>query len=721
MELLRRVGGGRLSEIFGPELVETDKFLRTIGINHIAERSAEIYLSDNTEPFQKAALSYLQGINTFIHHGPTPIEFTLLGIPKEEFTPADIFRVVGYMGFNFNTAVRTDPLLTVIAAKLGADYLNDLVINTTSDNTTIPTFMSDTSAISNIVQTSLGLLDFVLVPQWMASNSWVVGPGKSRSGFPILANDAHIGFSQPAVWYEAHLTCPGFNFYGNHLAGFPFGLVGHNDFSAWGITIFPNDDMDFYREKVDPGNRNMVWSTDYWEKLQTRKEVISIKGAEDLVFEVKSSRHGPIINEVNQVIDSIESQPVSFYWTYLRFPCKALQTAYGMAHSQSMEEFSEAISLLEAPGLNITYADREGNIAWWAVARLIKRPGHVEPKLILDGASGEDEPLGWFSFDENPRSINPPEGIVYSANNQPDSALGIFHPGYYFPGSRGQRIMELLTSKNDWDLEGFKEMILDDQSPVYPRTCRLITSLLTPHITEVESEAVEILNTWDGSHGAKETGPVIFYKLINRIQENTFMDELGRKNYEVYATTQVARRTIDYLIDNDSSRWWDNINTPELEDRRQVINKSFRETVLELIKEFGEDPNLWYWDKTHLLEHVHAVGRQKPFNHLFNVGPFPVTGGDEVINKMDFNKTTTPYKVRSGPSMRVLIDLVDLENSLSILPTGQSGHVMSPHYRDQAELYLAGKFRPQQMNREIIISESKGVLILKPGLGALEH
>jgi len=714
MELLRRIGGGRLSEVFGEDLLETDKFLRTIGFNEIAKQSARAYLADTTQAFQQAAFAYLGGVNSFIKNGPTPPEFSLLGIQKQEFTAEDIYRAVGYMGFSFNTALRTDPLLSLIGNRLGPEYLHDLVINSVKENTTIPTHSIDSSDSFDPILSALRAVQSLPLPIWKASNSWVVGPSRSKSGKPILANDAHIGFSQPSVWYEAHLSYPGFEFYGNHLAGVPFGLVGHNDFSAWGLTIFPNDDMDFYRETSNPNKVDEYWQQDHWEKYQVRNEKIFVKGADDVEFQVKSTGHGPVLNQVNQTIDSLESQPVSFYWTFNKFPSKALQTAYGMAHSKSIQEFEQAISLLEAPGLNFTYADKEGNIAWWAVARLLRRPEHVEPKLILDGATGQDDPIGFFPFSHNPKSVNPRSGFVYSANNQPDSADGHWHSGYYFPGARGQRIIQLLSSKSDWDLESFKSMILDDQSPVYPALCSKILNLLPPDLNPMEQQAATILRQWDGTHQLTDKGPTIYYPLVNQILQNTFRDELGAEQSRVFGTTMVARRSLPFLIDNDTSVWWDNVQTETLENREEIISSSFKQTIAYLSEKLGADPNQWKWENVHILEHVHPVGRQKPFDKLFNVGPFPVTGGDEVINKMDFSKSAIPYRVTSGASMRILIDLADMENSQSIIPTGQSGHLLSPHYQDQAELYVKGEFRPQHRSKDKILAESKQLLVLKP-------
>jgi penicillin amidase len=448
--------------------------------------------------------------------------------------------------------------------------------------------------------------------------------------------------------------------------------------------------------------------------MVSRKEIISVKGNEDVEYVVRSTRHGPIINEVSPAIDSIETQPVSFFWTFNKFPFKVLQSAYDMAHSKNINDFSSAISRLEAPGVNITYADKDGNIAWWAVARLIERPEHVEPKMILDGSSGKDDPIGYYPFSANPHSVNPTEGFVYSANNQPDSANGILHPGYYYPGLRGRRIIDLLSAHDQWDVEAFQEMIMDDTSPFFPEIAQQVVNALSSDLSQQELQVADILSNWDGSHAMSEIAPSIYYRLINQVQKNAMADELGEANFNVYTTTLIARRSIFNLIKNDSAVWWDNIYTSELESREWVMNTSFKEVVGELSQAFGPDPNLWTWDRIHLVEHAHAIGRQKPFNHLFNVGPFPVAGGDEVLNKMDFNKNTIPYQVKSGPSMRIIIDLADMHNSLSIIPTGQSGHVMSPYYQDQAALYHSGGFRPQLMDKQKVLKNGHNVLVLKP-------
>ena len=715
MEMLRRVSGGKLAEILGPDLVDTDRFFRTLGFNQAAEESASTYFSNRAEPFQIMAQAYLDGVNAFMENGPTPPEFQLLGIPKEPFVPADLYRIASFMSFGFNAALRTDPLMSRIANQWGPAHLEDLALNTLPDNTMIPTYYArDSATISVVLNTAQMALSKVPIPLWEGSNSWVIAPEHTKSRKVIFANDTHIGFGQPAVWYEAHLECPGFSFYGNHLAGFPFALIGHNRFASWGLTIFPNDDMDFYREKPNPENPDEVMVNGKWEPLEKRQEIIRVKGQDDQILEVKISRHGPIINQVNDQIEAAESDPISFWWSYFLFPRQILQATYQFSHGTNIDQYREAASQINGPGLNVMYGDRDGNIAWWGVGKLVKRRDSTNAKMILDGASGKDDPSGWYDFSENPQSENPPSGLVYSANNQPDSAFGIMHAGYYFAGNRGERISNLLMEKTDWDLEAMKQVVLDDRSVEYPVVAAKVLDLLK--INDKPGTAANELYKWEGNHNLKSVGPTIYYKLVYHIWRLATQDELGEEDFSTFLTTMVMKRSLPYLIDNDQARWWDNVQTEgKKESRLEIITQAWDQTMLELNEQLGQDPSQWHWEKVHTLEHEHALGQQKPLDKIFNVGPFPIAGGEAVINKMYFPLDPQGnYKVKSGPAMRILLDFGDLDHSLSVLPTGQSGHFMSPHYQDQAELYHSGGFRNQLMDREEIESVSENRLLLSP-------
>lgn len=728
MEMIRRAVEGRLSEVLGPDLIETDQFFRTLSITESARTSASDWPANPAEmqPYQKAAMAYLKGVNTYLETGKTPVEFSLIGIPKEPFTVQNLYEVTGYMAFGFAEGLKLDPLIEKMRMELGPDYLKDLVVHHQEGDQVIPVHPSIRKTQAN--QPSLSahihkIVESLPVSPFIGSNSWVLGPSRSASGQVIHANDPHIGYGQPSVWYEAHLEAPGVSIYGYFLAGFPFAVLGHNRHAAIGMTMFENDDVNFYRETLHPTDSMRVRFGDAWEPLARREETISVKGGEDVIFPIYTSRHGPLISEVLSKVrvsragfipreagDSLNiwsPAPVALSWGYLQHPSRSLESSYLLGNASNMDEARYATSLIAAPGLNIMYGDKEGNIAWWTTGKLMRFGDHVNTKFFLDGASGKDEVIRWLDFEENPHSENPPSGFVYSANNQPAAdTTGFYYPGYYFPESRAKRIVDLLESRESWSAEQVREMILDDVNISHYAVAQAFVQILEtgPRATETDQQVLALLKNWQGEHSIQSQGPVVFYKLLYHVLEMTFADELGPDDFEVFVTSPLRKRSLPHFVDNDSSLWWDNQGTADqVENRADIVKKAFSLAVQELTAQLGTNLAQWQWGQVHTLEHIHLLGRQAPMNHGFNVGPFPAPGGEEVINNIGFRLNGDGlYPATHGPSRRSVIDFAEVENSMSILPSGQSGSMMSPHYDDQAEMYINGQFRKQLMNREEI-------------------
>ena len=714
MEMMRRVGGGRLAEILGESLVETDKFFRTLGINQIADKTiAEYY--DPEDHIAQSAQAYLDGINQFIQAGDLPIEYTILGIDAEQFVPKDMFLIAGYMAFTFAATFRIEPVTDQIFQQHGAEYIKELgLLYGNNTQKIMNNKHADTIFTQNLASHVSKIMDNLPVPILYGSNGWVISAKKSASGKVILANDTHIGYAQPSVWYEAHMNYPGYSLYGNHLAGIPFALLGHNDFAAWGVTMFENDDMDLYREKVNPENENQVWAIDKWEDLSIRKEIIKIKGGKETEFEVKSSRHGPIMNSVVEKLNGNEA-PVSVWWIYTKMDSQLLEAFYKLNHAKQFSEAEEAASLIAAPGLNIMYGDEAGNIAWWAAAKLVKRPEHVNPLMILDGASGNDDMLGYYDFETNPKSINPASGYVYSANNQPDSVAGIYYPGYYAQEFRAREIVQFMEQDKKWTIEDLKLMQTNVRSSTHPDLLAILLPFIEKEkLSDENTEIFKTLKQWDGEHNVKDIAPTIYYKFLYKVLEHTFADEIGESNFEGFVYSHTMGRSYPAIFKNDSSVWWDNVKTEEIETRSSIINLAFTESITELEKQLGSDISTWEWQKVHTIEHVHPIGRKKPFDKLFNVGPKGVFGGHQTINNIDFHLNKEGiYKATYGPAIRILFDFADPDNSVSILPTGESGRFMSPHYDDQFEMYNTGKYRKQMTNKKEI-QKSERILNLLP-------
>ncbi|WP_291871439.1 penicillin acylase family protein [Maribacter sp.] len=721
MELMRRISTGRLSQVFGKDLVGTDTFFLSLGIADATEKTVA-NLDYNSE-LVTLSNAYLEGVNQFIKEGPTPIEYYLTGIEKQDFTLVDMYNTVGYMAFSFAMAHKTDPFITNVKDKLGVAYLADLEIDVDSDTAWIKNYLPKeadslvaTTEIQNRIATNVhSALSKVALPLFEGSNSWVIAPEKTKNGAVIFANDPHIGFAQPSVWYEAHISTPNYKKYGYHLGGVPFPLLGHNRKVAYGLTMFENDDVDFYYEETNPADSTQYKTPTGWEPYTFITKSIKVKDEEDVVFTYKKTKHGPVLNGIaNQITGE---RPISMSWTYTSQENKVFNALYSMSHANNLEEFKSGLPNIHAPGLNVMYGDAEGNVAWFATAKLHKLPDSVNSKMIMNGSSGEEERLGYLDFSKNPKAINPPWNYVYSANNQPDSIDGTLYPGYYLPENRAKRITQLLEPKNDWDQESASNMITDVTSPVNPLVVTNLSKVIdVKMLNSSQISLLDDLKAWQGDYPLNSYTATVYHRWVYYFLKNTFSDELGEEMFGQLLSTHLHKRIIAPMVGKLSSVWWDNVNTKEKEETQiDIVNTSFADAWVSLEQDFGTNYKTWTWDKVHTIEHEHPIGKVKALRSLFNVGPFPVMGTREVINNMAFGYSDTgKYKVSSGPSTRRIIDFSDIENSISILPTGQSGNPFSKHYRDQAQMFVNGEFRKMLMNKKEIEETSKSLLIFSP-------
>ena len=709
MELIRRIAPGRLSEIFGDKLVETDVFFAGLGLVEDANESIT-KIDINSEAY-KLTIAYLDGVNQFVEEGATPIEYNLIGLEKTKFTVNDVYNVFGYMSFSFAIAQKTDPLLQEIKEKLGDNYLAELEIPIYS-NTALLKSEKNPIVKASFAKAMTAMYEQLPISPFIGSNSWVIAADKTKNGKVIFANDPHIGFSQPSVWYQSHIKTPDYEMYGYSLALTPFPLLGHNRDYAYGLTMFENDDVDFYIEKNNPENLNEYETPTGFSTYKTVQKTIKIKGAPDTTFTVKISRHGPIMNNLLKQID--DQRPIAMQWIYKKTDNQILDVGYQISHAKSLHDFKEGAKLLHAPGLNMIYGDAKDNIAWIASGKLYKYRDSINTKLYLDGASGKDEILSYVDFEDNPQSINPASNYVYSSNNQPDTIAGVLYPGYYLPEDRGQRIEQLLEVKNDWTQEDVQQMIFDVTSPVVPQViANLVASIKTENFTKNEQEALQNLKDWNGEYKKEDTAPTIYNRFLYEFLEGTFKDELG-ESFPMFMQTPLMKKMIAVQAKKAVSVWFDDVTTEPKETKSDIVQRSFINAISFLENQLGDTVSLWSWSKVISVEHGHALAAGgETLRKIFNVGPFSMDGGNEVINNQLFTLNETGiYKVKAGPSTRRVIDFSNIENSVSILPTGQSGNVFSKHYKDQAQKYVNGEFVKTMLNKDEI-ERSKNVLIFK--------
>ena len=709
MELIRRIAAGRLSEIFGEELIKTDKLFSGLGIEEASAKTIR-NLDKNTASYQMA-VAYLNGINQYIENGKTPIEFTLVGVEKETYSLKDIYNVFGYMAFSFAVAHKTDPMLTEVKEKLGPLYFNELIAAENKNLTLIKNEKNPeiTAAFSQAMN---GLMDVLPISPFIGSNSWVIGADKTKNGKVIFSNDPHIGYSQPSVWYQAHIKTPNYEMYGFHLALVPFPLLGHNKDYAYGLTMFENDDIDFYVEENNPENKNQYRFKENYFDYDLIEKQLKVKDEKDSLYTIKVSKHGPLMNGIIENLDV--EKPVAMQWIYTKLENQILEVAYEMSHAKNLKDFKKGASKLHAPGLNMMYGDAKNNIAWFASGKLYKYSHPLYTKTFLNGASGEDEIAAYLDFEENPQAINPASNYVYSANNQPDSIANMLYPGYYLFEDRARRIVDLVAPKNDWTKEDVAKMLLDVVSITAPKVSKnLIKSLDQSTFSPSEKTVLGILEKWKGSFDKNEIAPVIYSRFVYEFQKNTFADEMGKGFYQ-FVNTPFIEKVLPIQVEREQSIWWDNIATKDkTETKQEIVTMSFKRAFSFLEKQLGANVADWKWKRVISVKHKHALGEVPLLRNYFNVGPFVTAGGDQVINNQIYDIDSTGYyKVKAGPSTRRIVDFSDVENSWAILPTGQSGRIFSAHYKDQASKYLNGDFVKMSLN-EADIEKSKNVLVLK--------
>jgi len=509
------------------------------------------------------------------------------------------------------------------------------------------------------------------------------------------------------------MSYPGRNIYGNFIAGFPFPIIGHNEHHAWGMTMLQTDDMDFFVEEYNPNNPLQVRFDSSWENMDTLHYKIAVKDADSVSLTVRKTRHGPLVNDVVSEIPAITAKPVSVDWGYTKALARNPEATYLMATSNTMQEVKKAASLIHSPPINLMYADIEGNIAWWSMAKILERPATVNSKVFLDGSNSSDEAFRYLDFNQNPHSENPPSGVIITANNQPEPYLGKLHSGYYLPSDRYERLHHLVSQKEKWSPEELKMLMLDHTNPEYDTVCQI---LLREVPEDTYPEIIKKLKTWKGTHEKSDVAPGIFYQWLRKLMYNSCADEFGEDMYALWLKNHMFKRSFRQFLLAEENPWWDNIQTTKKESREELIRQSLTEAVEEIKAKLGEDMDSWTWDRFHSAEHKHPIGQIGWLSSYFNVGPYSQDGGSESpLNQLIHLDSSFHLEVFGGAAVRRVIDMAHPDSSWNVLPTGQSGNPISRHYRDQADLYYSGELRPQWMNIERATLEAGNqILLLKP-------
>ena len=721
MEMVRRLARGELAEILGPKLVDTDRLFRTLELR--AHADDYIKRVDRNSPAWRALLAYLDGINEFQDTRPLPVEFELLGIQPQHYTPADTLAVAGYLAYSFAAALRTEPVLTYVRDQLGPDYLRVFeldwqplgVVGPMAQRTRKPALaQTDWSALARVAEVSQQAMDLAGVPLFEGSNAWAISGRRTASGKPLLAGDPHIAFSLPAVWYEAHLNAPGFELYGHFQALNPFALLGHNQQFGWSLTMFQNDDMDLVALRTNPAKPSQVAYQGQWVEMRTRNELIQVKNADPVSITLQRSPHGPVINQAFP--DSVGETPVALWWTFLETENPVMEGFHELNRADTLAKARSAASKIHAPGLNVVWANAAGDIGWWAAAKLVQRPLNVNPSFILDGATTQADKPGFYRFADNPQEENPARGYIMSANHQPVPRSGVPVPGYYNLYDRARRLDQLLNARSEgWTLAHSQALQLDDQTDYAARVMRPLLPLLREMTSDsVERSLLDQLAEWDGRHNTASIAPTVYNQFLYELARAAMADEMGKTQFANLLRTRAIDYALPRLTADPSSPWWDNRRTEKKENRNDIVQEAWRATLAHLQELRGVSIAAWTWGRNHAVTHAHPLGRMKPLDWVFNVGPLEAPGGRELPNNLAQPLGPAPWSVTYGPSTRRVIDFAAPGGAQGINPVGQSGVLFDAHYKDQAQDYVDGRYRAMHLDAGAVKLATRSVLLLQP-------
>jgi penicillin amidase len=728
LEMNRRIASGRMAEILGPEALNIDRFLRTIGIRRNAEKTLA-----NLSPEAKAVLdAYSKGINAYLtkRTGPLPPEFLLTGAPAPEpWQPVDSLGWQTMMAWDLGANWTQELLRMRLSQRLSLNQINEFLAPypgdapvKTQDYTKLYRELSGTTQ-------QLSAVEKIAPPSaifGIGSNNWVLSGALTESGKPLLANDPHLNLSAPSVWYFAHMSAPGLNVIGSTLPGIPAVVLGHNDRIAWGFTNTGPDVQDLFIERVNPDNAAQYQTPSGWADFKTTTETIKVKGKPDVSLIVKESRHGPVITSALPLLDKVaidaKKYVIAFTWTALQPDNLTLQAGIKLNRARNWQEFLEGAKDFAAPEQNIVYADVDGNIGYIA-------PGHVpirKPENDLKGlapAPGWDAKYDWngyIPFDQLPRKFNPATRRVVTANQK---VVGDDYP--YFLTSKWElpyrfnRINYLLDAKPKHSMDSLAAIQKDVVSLAAQELLPILRK--TSPRSDRANAALDKLATWDGLMTMERPEPLIFNAWTRELSRQIFEDELGSVLFEEYWDPGNFHQAMVNILKNKNGqgKWCADSTKPAnspIQTCDDVLSNSLEIALDSLEKRFDKNMSKWRWGDAHIARSAHRpFSSVAPLAKLFDIR-IPTPGDSFTIDVGHYNLRNKEdlFTNYEAPSLRALYDLSNLENSRFIHSTGQSGNVLSPLYRSYVRRWADVEYLPMITKREAVEKNKLGTLTLSP-------
>jgi penicillin amidase len=716
MDLSRRNAEGELSEVFGDRTLHLDVESRTLGFPQVAAAALA-----NLSPEEHGLLdSYTRGVNAFIesHRDRLPWEFLLLRYQPQPWHEIDSVAAALNLAAALSQSWESDLILEHIAAKLGKDLVSDVFpdhsaldvpVAEVTPSKPVGARTSSADLLFNVLGSGncrLSMADCRLFQSsivnlqssmaGLGSNDWVVNGSHTKSGKPLLANDPHLGHSIPSIWYMIHLKAPGLNVTGVSLPGLPLVIIGHNEHIAWGVTNTAPDVQDLYVESFNVHDPTKYLHNGQWVDADVRDEVIKVRNRRDYHFTVTVTRHGPVISHDG-------GRHLALQWTLLGPRAVSLPFLH-INQASNWQEFTAALRDFKVPMQNFVYADAEGSIGYYA-AGLVPIRKHGNGAVPVPGSTDDYDWTGFIPFDALPHSFNPPSGVIATANGRivPDNYPYFITSKWEAP-FRTARIFQLLREGGNFAATDMLRIQTDTKSLEDEWLARQLLAAAVKHPPSSPDApfALDVLKGWDGEARADSAATLALEvtrsALLARILKSKLGDDLSGYRWPM------STIFLQNVLEQNLTRWL----PPGDTDFNVTLMKSLEEGVRQIpALTHNQNHTAWRWGDTIPLTFHHPLSGGLPLlGRWLDVGPFPQAGTGTTV------KQTTPH---IGPSMRMVVDFSDLDQSMQNITLGESGQVFSPYYRDQFPAWYDGKSFPMLFSDAAVEKGAAHTLVLEPG------